>query len=302
MVEHLGLMKSLVQLTEDKIARLLELPDFHFRREEICLNHEMMRYGRVFMVTESSGAYSEVGWVVNSSLPMCMICAVKFSLWNRRHHCRGCGNLVCDKCSPYVADVCVLDLSMKHRVCLLCVKHYMGGNDVDGANVVPVRAKLDNIEEVVTDDSSQSKPLHLVEIKLSDSEYSELCQPVHITPVDQAPGKESIADATKVLAERMAKESADLRGLLDAIEKEKVRVKEAAETREEMKAFLLQDTESDAEYFEDNEYIISYGAALAENSMTKFNAEAHRVEEDRRLAEISAAVTKRRQLAEGKKR
>ena len=39
-------------------------------------------------------------WVSDNDADTCMCCqTVKFSFFNRRHHCRHCGHLVCDACS-----------------------------------------------------------------------------------------------------------------------------------------------------------------------------------------------------------
>eukprot|EP00211_Chloroparvula_japonica_P005639 CAMPEP_0119140840 /NCGR_PEP_ID=MMETSP1310-20130426/29918_1 /TAXON_ID=464262 /ORGANISM="Genus nov. species nov., Strain RCC2339" /LENGTH=367 /DNA_ID=CAMNT_0007132231 /DNA_START=77 /DNA_END=1180 /DNA_ORIENTATION=- len=37
-------------------------------------------------------------WVPDKSSSSCMLCSTNFSLTNRRHHCRGCGKLLCKKC------------------------------------------------------------------------------------------------------------------------------------------------------------------------------------------------------------
>ncbi|XP_046330483.2 uncharacterized protein LOC124114008 isoform X1 [Haliotis rufescens] len=37
-------------------------------------------------------------WVPDSQAPLCMLCKVKFTLFNRKHHCRKCGIVVCKTC------------------------------------------------------------------------------------------------------------------------------------------------------------------------------------------------------------
>eukprot|EP00039_Didymoeca_costata_P030595 m.30381 g.30381 ORF g.30381 m.30381 type:complete len:241 (+) comp8198_c0_seq1:241-963(+) len=39
-------------------------------------------------------------WAPDESSTSCQICSDKFTLINRRHHCRRCGKLVCKKCAP----------------------------------------------------------------------------------------------------------------------------------------------------------------------------------------------------------
>lgn len=43
--------------------------------------------------------YSKVGWVLNYKQRNCLICFSSFGLFNRKHHCRACGNLICNDCS-----------------------------------------------------------------------------------------------------------------------------------------------------------------------------------------------------------
>lgn len=52
--------------------------------------------------------YRYIGWVLDCDMVICMICSNEFSLFNRRHHCRICGDLVCDNCSKqtiYITEI-----------------------------------------------------------------------------------------------------------------------------------------------------------------------------------------------------
>ena len=40
-------------------------------------------------------------WVVSAGAPGCQHCATRFTLTQRRHHCRGCGALTCAACTPF---------------------------------------------------------------------------------------------------------------------------------------------------------------------------------------------------------
>ncbi|KAI0523778.1 hypothetical protein F5B22DRAFT_591986 [Xylaria bambusicola] len=40
-------------------------------------------------------------WQPDSEVNECPICGVQFSMFYRRHHCRKCGRVVCDRCSPH---------------------------------------------------------------------------------------------------------------------------------------------------------------------------------------------------------
>ena len=46
------------------------------------------------------GVGSKGHWVADCASEVCMRCQVRFSVLNRKHHCRQCGALVCDSCSP----------------------------------------------------------------------------------------------------------------------------------------------------------------------------------------------------------
>ncbi|OLP84558.1 Lateral signaling target protein 2-like [Symbiodinium microadriaticum] len=42
-------------------------------------------------------------WLPDSAADACMACDAVFTLFRRRHHCRSCGKLFCDRCSPWRA-------------------------------------------------------------------------------------------------------------------------------------------------------------------------------------------------------
>lgn len=57
-------------------------------------------------------------WVPDSECPTCVICGVRFTFIERRHHCRQCGKIVCGKCSSRKKMIPGKD--KKKRVCDLC--------------------------------------------------------------------------------------------------------------------------------------------------------------------------------------
>ncbi|XP_067213787.1 zinc finger FYVE domain-containing protein 16 isoform X4 [Linepithema humile] len=58
-------------------------------------------------------------WVPDSDAPSCMLCDVKFTVLKRRHHCRACGKVLCNKC-------CNMKFRLEYqgnidsRVCVSC--------------------------------------------------------------------------------------------------------------------------------------------------------------------------------------
>lgn len=69
-------------------------------------------------VSLSDGEY-DVGWVVSGDVNCCMDCGA-FFVFSSKHHCRACGNIVCEDCSPYQADVPSLNEEGGSRICRKC--------------------------------------------------------------------------------------------------------------------------------------------------------------------------------------
>jgi len=63
-------------------------------------------------------AVPKTEWVPDSTSPTCLNCNARFSLLRRRHHCRGCGALLCAACS---SGRIVLSEARPSRACAACV-------------------------------------------------------------------------------------------------------------------------------------------------------------------------------------
>uniref|UniRef100_A0A8C6SP03 Pleckstrin homology and FYVE domain containing 1 n=1 Tax=Neogobius melanostomus TaxID=47308 RepID=A0A8C6SP03_9GOBI len=61
-----------------------------------------------------------VSWMPDSASDICLICEVKFTATNRRHHCRMCGILVCHKCCKDKAVIEHISATKKQKVCCHC--------------------------------------------------------------------------------------------------------------------------------------------------------------------------------------
>lgn len=59
-------------------------------------------------------------WRPDESSDLCFCCRQQFSMWNRRHHCRACGELVCAPCSPYLDRLPEYGYESPVRVCKDC--------------------------------------------------------------------------------------------------------------------------------------------------------------------------------------
>ncbi|KAJ1291545.1 hypothetical protein BS78_02G323500 [Paspalum vaginatum] len=60
-------------------------------------------------------------WVPDEVAKKCHSCAVDFSPFNRRHHCRNCGEIFCDKCSQGRIALTAEDNAPLVRVCDRCM-------------------------------------------------------------------------------------------------------------------------------------------------------------------------------------
>lgn len=71
---------------------------------------------------------SKAHWRADNSRNSCKSCLTSFSLFNRRHHCRHCGDLFCDKCSSLQVRLdpgCSFHLlGQKARACVQCFELY----------------------------------------------------------------------------------------------------------------------------------------------------------------------------------
>ncbi|XP_077377164.1 WD repeat and FYVE domain-containing protein 3 isoform X1 [Festucalex cinctus] len=78
--------------------------------------------GRVFSwsVSDQPGRSAADHWVKDEVVDSCSGCAVRFSLTERRHHCRNCGQLFCQKCSRFQSEIKRLKISSPVRVCHNC--------------------------------------------------------------------------------------------------------------------------------------------------------------------------------------
>uniref|UniRef100_A0A671LJE3 WD repeat and FYVE domain-containing protein 3 n=1 Tax=Sinocyclocheilus anshuiensis TaxID=1608454 RepID=A0A671LJE3_9TELE len=90
--------------------------------------------GRVFSwsVSDQPGRSTADHWVKDEQVDSCSGCAVRFSLTERRHHCRNCGQVFCQKCSRFQSEIKRLKISSPVRVCQNCyynLQHERGSEE-----------------------------------------------------------------------------------------------------------------------------------------------------------------------------
>ncbi|KAH8940071.1 hypothetical protein BDL97_15G069300 [Sphagnum fallax] len=79
-------------------------------------------------------------WVPDEAATKCSNCSVEFSVFNRRHHCRNCGNLFCDRCTQGRTALTAETDAEVVRVCDHCLAEVTQRltNTKDTSNRVPV--------------------------------------------------------------------------------------------------------------------------------------------------------------------
>ncbi|VDP15036.1 unnamed protein product [Soboliphyme baturini] len=71
-------------------------------------------------VEQSHSLTTGVPWVPDSECACCSACNVHFSLVRRRHHCRNCGRIFCNRCSINSTPLPNHGYSKPVRVCNRC--------------------------------------------------------------------------------------------------------------------------------------------------------------------------------------
>lgn len=65
-------------------------------------------------------------WIPDEEAPRCMACALSFTTFRRRHHCRNCGGVFCGVCSNSSAPLPKFGLIKAVRVCRDCYMREVG--------------------------------------------------------------------------------------------------------------------------------------------------------------------------------
>lgn len=86
-------------------------------------------------------------WIPDSQAPKCMICGSKFTVINRKHHCRYCGMCICRKCFQHTISLPGFG-NEPQKVCNKCYLHIL---EVQKAN-----PDMDKIVSMCKDSQSQA--------------------------------------------------------------------------------------------------------------------------------------------------
>jgi len=89
-----------------------------------CMSEFRRATGTKNSTEKASAKHIAPVWQTDSSAKQCQCCKTAFSLIKRRHHCRYCGNLVCEQCSTKRMKVNTKKEPL--RVCDHCVAQIKG--------------------------------------------------------------------------------------------------------------------------------------------------------------------------------
>ncbi|ORX42535.1 ankyrin [Piromyces finnis] len=101
------------------------------QNQQNILNHSSSSESLISPLTSTK-------WEKDENAPLCNSCKSKFSLFNRRHHCRNCGKVFCSRCSNYQFKL--KSNSQPLRVCKDCYKNLTKAklDAVDGNISLPI--------------------------------------------------------------------------------------------------------------------------------------------------------------------
>ena len=70
-------------------------------------------------------------WDDSNIVNNCYVCFNNFNFFNRKHHCRACGNIVCNKCSTNKKPVPIYGYYDPVRICDKCnIKNILERSDI----------------------------------------------------------------------------------------------------------------------------------------------------------------------------
>ncbi|XP_058639618.1 pleckstrin homology domain-containing family F member 1 [Onychostoma macrolepis] len=135
-----------------------------------------------------------VTWIPDMASAICMRCSKRFSVANRRHHCRRCGYIVCRACSKSRALIPNIS-SRPVRICRACVSSVHEGKEQGKQRAKGKHWKKNSVEDTpslpeyeTSSDDESSEQGYQVPTKWfkspEDEDYSPYCyiKPEHRSP------------------------------------------------------------------------------------------------------------------------
>ncbi|XP_063142146.1 rabenosyn-5 isoform X3 [Rattus norvegicus] len=99
--QELGAMRS--HLSDFKKHRAARIDHYVIEVNKLIIRLEKLTaFDRTNTETSKIREKSVVPWVNDQDVPFCPDCGNKFSIRNRRHHCRLCGSIMCKKCMELI--------------------------------------------------------------------------------------------------------------------------------------------------------------------------------------------------------
>lgn len=77
-------------------------------------------------------------WVYDEEVLQCANCDVEFGVFTRRHHCRSCGRIMCDDCTPFrhaLPELGLYDDTEEVRLCRACYRQVRDPGDDAASDV-----------------------------------------------------------------------------------------------------------------------------------------------------------------------
>uniref|UniRef100_A0A1B6M2W7 FYVE, RhoGEF and PH domain-containing protein 6 n=2 Tax=Graphocephala atropunctata TaxID=36148 RepID=A0A1B6M2W7_9HEMI len=105
-------------------------------------------------------------WIQDKRVTMCQICTAEFTMTFRRHHCRGCGKVVCSACSDYKAPMKYLHFN-SDRVCTECYKYLF--NEIED----PAYGMVEMIKKEFGLSNEEDMKIKMIEIQSSFKKFGQ---------------------------------------------------------------------------------------------------------------------------------
>ncbi|CAD5227411.1 unnamed protein product [Bursaphelenchus xylophilus] len=163
---------------KNKILELLQCWSHAFSKypqyKIVCDTHSFMKmYGFEFPAMKEADAMfmadSAPEWADGDS---CFRCRVEFGVFTRKHHCRNCGQIFCDKCSNRQMVLPQFGIEKEVRVCEAC--YTKKSQEAQKNELQKLESALNNHEARAIAESEAEEKKRLQELKEKEEEELQL--------------------------------------------------------------------------------------------------------------------------------